>query len=153
MKIEHYIPTIFTSSQVGFEFKEVQEYFENLLCSGSQTIEHFRHLFDFRPVNEKREDFNKDRKKLKGELISKYGEQCMLNLSTCNMKSGTAIDHLIPLSTNQLNKSFRKLKPLQKWSDCDAIKPLLRSTGTSESRALVLQTNTRIRDRVSIPEH
>lgn len=96
-----------------FEFKEDKEYFEKLLCSESQTIENFIHLFDFHPVDEKRSEFNKNRSKIKQELITKHGEECMLKLSMCDMNSGIAIDHLIPLSTNQLNKSLRKLVPVK----------------------------------------
>lgn len=96
-----------------FEFREDRDYFEKLLCSESQTIENFIHLFDFRPVIEKRKEFNKHRNKLKELLISNHGEECMLKLSMCDLSSGIAIDHLIPLSTNQLNKSLRKLKPIK----------------------------------------
>lgn len=96
-----------------FEFKEDQDYFEKLLCSETQTIEHFKHLFDFRPVTEKRNYINKNGSKLKELLISKHGAECMLRLSMCDMNSGIAIDHLIPLSTNQLNKSLRKLKAVK----------------------------------------
>lgn len=96
-----------------FEFKEDQDYFEKLLSVESQTIENFIPLFDFRPVTEKRNEFNKHRNKLKELLISKHGAKCMLKLSMCDMNSGIAIDHLIPLSTNQLNRTLRKLKPVK----------------------------------------
>ena len=36
--------------------------------------------------------------------------QCMLNLDCCDLESGTAIDHLIPISSNILNKELRDLK-------------------------------------------
>ncbi len=98
---------------MDFAFKEDQDYFEKLLCSESKTIENFMHLFDFRPVIEKRSEFNKHRNKLKEKLISIHGAECMLKLSKCDMNSGIAIDHLIPLSTNLLNKSLRKLVPLK----------------------------------------
>ena len=96
-----------------FEFKEDTEYFEKLLCNESQTLRVFINFFDFRPVAEKRNEFNKHRNKLKAILITKHGEECMLKLSMCDMNSGIAIDHLIPLSTNQLNKSLRKLEPVK----------------------------------------
>ena len=96
-----------------FEFKEDTEYFEKLLCNESQTLRVFINFFDFRPVAEKRNEFNKHRNKLKAILITKHGEECMLKLSKCDMNSGIAIDHLIPLSTNLLNKSLRKLVPLK----------------------------------------
>lgn len=96
-----------------FEFKEDMEYFEKLLCSGSQTIDQYIHLFDFRSADEKRKQFNKEKSKLKEELISKDGGKCMLKLSMCDINSGITIDHLIPLSTNQLNKSLRKISPLK----------------------------------------
>jgi len=95
---------------MNFEFKEDQEYFERLLCSESHTIEHFCHWFDFRPVAEKHSEFNNHRNNLKEILLSKHGEECMLNLSMSDMSSSLVIDHLIPLSTNQLNKSLRKKK-------------------------------------------
>lgn len=111
MKIKFFNPTLSICSQMEFEFKEDQNYFEKLLSNESQAIENFIQLFDFRPVAEKRNEFNKHRNKLKELLISKHGAECMLKLSMCDMNSGIAIDHLIPLSTNQLNKSLRKLLP------------------------------------------
>ncbi len=84
-----------------------------VLCDESQSLDYFKDLFDFRPVSTKRVEFNSMRNKIKSELIKQHGNQCMINYPHCDIQSGIEIDHLIPLSTNQLNKSLRNI-PAQK---------------------------------------
>ena len=44
------------------------------------------------------------------ELEKHFGHRCMLQYACCDMHSGTQVDHLIPLSSNKLNKELRQLK-------------------------------------------
>lgn len=98
----------------NFQFQEDLYFFEKLLCQNSETIESYIHLFDFHPVTEKRKEFNRLRKHILVEFSNKYGSICQLNYSkNCDINSGLAIDHLIPLSTNELNKALRQIKPLE----------------------------------------
>ena len=95
---------------MNFEFPEDQLFFEQLLCSSKQSLDHFTQLFNFSPPNTKRVNFNSIREARLRELILKHGNICMLNLGVCDLKSGLTVDHLIPLSSNILNKTLRKIK-------------------------------------------
>jgi len=96
---------------LDFEYPDDKEYFEILLkCKNDLKIENFAGLFDFRSPETKRKEFNQIRSKILIELSDLYGTDCMLKLDCCDLKSGTAIDHLIPLSSNILNKKLRNQK-------------------------------------------
>lgn len=96
----------------NFTYFEDQEFFKKLLNIENQEIDiEFDNFFDFRDPKDKRREFNQIRNKILENLISKYGVKCMLKLACCNLNSGIAVDHLIPLSTNKLNKKIRNLKP------------------------------------------
>jgi hypothetical protein len=92
-----------------FEFEEDRAFFEALLCDETHILDQYQDLFDFRPASVKRGEFNSMRNKIKTELIRQHGNQCMVNYPICDIQSGIEIDHLIPLSTNQLNKSLRNI--------------------------------------------
>lgn len=97
---------------IDFEYPEDKLFFERLLINGTKTrIENFQNYFDFRNPIEKRKEFNSKRKSVLNQLVERHGLNCMLRLGCCDMKSGTAIDHLIPLSTNKLNKQLRQVVP------------------------------------------
>jgi 5-methylcytosine-specific restriction endonuclease McrA len=47
---------------------------------------------------------------LKTQLVARFGQVCQLRLlEECDPGAGLAIDHVIPLSTNKLNKELRNL--------------------------------------------
>ncbi len=108
-----------------FECPEDQDFFAQLLCSGNtDRLKKFRDYFDFRSPNLKREEFNLMRKSLFNRLVSRDGVRCRLNIHPdCTKTEGDfAVDHVIPLSSNELNKSLRKIKrsgskkvPTQSW--------------------------------------
>lgn len=101
-----------TVNKTNFEFVEDKNFFEKLLCDSTSAIDSFNHFFDFRPVAVKRQEFNRLRKGLFFDLAQNYGKDCFLKYpDLCDISSGLAVDHLIPLSTNQLNKLLRNLKP------------------------------------------
>ena len=97
---------------IQFEHSEDKKYFEkHLLTKEKPSIEDFKAFFDFRPTGIKRAEFNHCRKDILSQLIKRHGKKCMLAMECCDLDSGLAIDHLIPLSTNKLNKELRNLKP------------------------------------------
>lgn len=94
-----------------FLFPEDRQFFKNLLgTEGEEDFLKFYTLFDFRPPAVKRAEFNKQRNRIFAELEKYHGKHCMLNYELCDPSSGFAVDHLIPLSTNKLNKELRQLK-------------------------------------------
>lgn len=99
----------------GFTYKADYNYFLNKLSGGSEELfkRKFLKLFDFRNPAIKRREFNLMRDKIYKKLVSKHGEKCQLNLcADCGRQKVFDVDHYIPLSSNKLNKLFRKIKPL-----------------------------------------
>ena len=95
-----------------------REYFRARLCDKGETLKQYRKLFDTsRTPEEKRQEFNAKRKDLLKELMKREGFEseeeckCMLNYpGICDMTSGITIDHIIPLSSNKLNKEINNAK-------------------------------------------
>lgn len=84
-------------------------FFEGLLCAPGETIEMYRHLFDSRDAKIKRKEFQANYKQILTSLLERYGRRCLLQYpEICMIERGINIDHLIPLSTNVLNKVIRK---------------------------------------------
>lgn len=97
---------------IQFEFEEDRRFFSELLCAEEENIEKYFELFDFRDPSEKRREFNKRRNELLEQLLKLQGRRCLINYDgLCNLWSGITVDHLIPLSSNKLNKEIRRLKP------------------------------------------
>lgn len=96
---------------IQFEHEEDRIFFSELLCDEGESVEKYSQLFDFRPPNEKRKEFNRIRGNLLEQLVALYGHGCLLGYEgLCDLGSGVAVDHLIPLSSNKLNKEIRHLK-------------------------------------------
>jgi len=95
--------------QLGFRYREDEQYFADLLANGSiAKLEKdcFR-LFDFRDPKIKRKEFGLKKQQLSPIIIEKAKGICQI----CKLNAGNEIDHIVPLSSNQLNKKFRKMKP------------------------------------------
>lgn len=93
-----------------FEYPEDRKFFANLLTGGDEKrLEtEFADYFDFRHPAIKRWEFNKVRKKLLNELSLKYERRCQLRIHPdCSKDGKFEPDHIIPLSTNELNKKLR----------------------------------------------
>lgn len=121
-----------------FEFLEDKQFFADLLCSGDTSVLETEHinLFDFRSPSLKRKEFNRMRPKFFKELIAKHGKVCQLHITPkCNLEKGLAIDHFIPLSSNELNKKLRHLKALP------GKKVLSQSFGSNSIQNLLLACN------------
>jgi hypothetical protein len=102
---------------VQFEYLEDREFFCRHLAGGDpiRFEREFAHCFDFRPAAVKRREFNKMRKRILQQLIEKYGENCQLRLhSDCSKQRIWEPDHIVPVSTNELNKRLRKLPRIGK---------------------------------------
>ena len=94
---------------MNFEFKEDEEHFASLL----EVIGGFdenRCLFDFGSPDLKRKEFNKIRNSIFQDLINNYGTSCQLNCHKDCSGEGKEVDHIIPLSSNVLNKQLRNMK-------------------------------------------
>ena len=92
-----------------FEFQEDYEFFDELLESLG-GIECHQSLFDFRNPYIKRNEFNKTREEIFNELVKTNGNVCQLRCHPECTNIADELDHLIPLSSNVLNKSLRNLK-------------------------------------------
>lgn len=97
-----------------FQYKADYDFFINKLANDDAFLFEgkFQKLFDFRDPKIKRFEFNKLRNDLFRKLLDKHGEICQLRLcADCCVVKRFDIDHYIPLSTNELNKKLRGLKP------------------------------------------
>ncbi|KKR15350.1 MAG: hypothetical protein UT43_C0002G0007 [Parcubacteria group bacterium GW2011_GWC1_39_29] len=95
-----------------FQYPEDREFFANLLAGGDvkKLESEFSECFDFRHPAIKRWEFNKVKKKLLKELVDKYGGKCQLRIHPdCSKDGKFEPDHIIPLSTNELNKKLRHM--------------------------------------------
>lgn len=97
-----------------FDHPEDRIFFSDLLCEEGESIEKYALLFDFRDVTKKRREFQAARLSLFENLRTKHGSLCMLHCTkACTEGRGVlTIDHLIPLSSNKLNKELRCIVPL-----------------------------------------
>lgn len=121
---------------INFTYIADKLYFSKLICRSGETIEKYKNLFDFRSPAVKRKEFNAIRNSVYNKLVKKYGKVCLLAYDgICDLKSGLAIDHLIPLSTNKLNKEIRKIKPSK------GKKITTQSFGSNHSDNLILVCN------------
>ena len=93
---------------VPFENIEDLDYFETLFKMHG-GVKSNADYFDFREPTIKRKEFNKLAKKVRDELISKYGLVCQLNLISSCTNTPDHVDHFIPLSSNELNKKLRHM--------------------------------------------
>lgn len=97
----------------GFQYRADYNFFLQALANGNKPLfsKKFLKLFDFRDPKIKRREFNLVRNKIYKILVSKYGEKCQLRLcKDCSREKIFAVDHFIPLSSNELNKKIRKIK-------------------------------------------
>lgn len=95
---------------MNFQYKADEKFFKDLLYCNNESIDRYSALFDFRDPNIKRKEFNSFRKLMLEKLLNERGKKCELSYEgICDINSGIQIDHMIPLSSNILNKKIRKL--------------------------------------------
>lgn len=96
-----------------FEHQEDRQFFADLLAEGDVNLLEtaYSGLFDFRHPAIKRFEFNKTRKKVLAALIEQYNGECQLRIHPeCTNNGIFEPDHIIPLSSNTLNKELRGMK-------------------------------------------
>lgn len=96
-----------------FDHQEDRQYFDTVLQDVG-GVDANSHLFDFRAPEQKRRKFNAIRDSVFASLKQRYGSGCRLNGHEDCSGVGTVVDHLIPLSSNVLNKSIRGMKATAK---------------------------------------
>ena len=97
---------------INFEYPEDAEFFANLLAEGDlkKVEKDFSEFFDFEDPTFKRKEFDKQSKKILAGLFAKYGRVCQLRLHIdCSNIIIFEPDHIIPLSSNELNKKIRRM--------------------------------------------
>jgi len=96
-----------------FQFYKDKKYFAQICCNGDMAkLKDYEVFFDFRAPLIKRAEFNENKRKYFPQLAEKYDKECKLKISPdCTPTSNLVIDHFIPLSSNELNKKLRHLKP------------------------------------------
>ena len=88
-----------------FDYEEDRRFFERLLTNEDQTsLDEFADLFDFSHPEQKRKAFNKQRDRVFERLLMIHSDTCQLELPDVCTSQAQAVDHVIPLSTNILNK-------------------------------------------------
>lgn len=99
--------------QIDFEYPEDRDFFISFLADGDEKKfeNEFKEYFDFRDPKIKRIEFNLLRPKLFQELVDRDGLKCQLRIHPdCNKTAVFQVDHVVPLSTNELNKKIRHVK-------------------------------------------
>lgn len=118
-----------------FEYPEDQEFFAHLFAEGDVNYLNnaYSDLFDFRHPAIKRFEFDKVRKKVLKELLEKYNGECQLHIHPeCTNEGTFEPDHIVPLSSNILNKELRKT------GHTSGAKVVSQSFGSNHSRNLTL---------------
>lgn len=99
---------------IKFENPEDGKYFSQLLCKRGERISKYKLLFDFCDPSIKRKEFNKIRNSIVTRFLKLNGLVCGIAFDKiCDINSGINIDHIIPLSTNKLNKELRNMNSLK----------------------------------------
>lgn len=96
-----------------FIYKEDEIYFKSLLKDINE--ETFTSLFDCSSPVEKTKAFNKNKKSVLESLKDIQEDVCLLGFKgICDTTQGFENDHIIPLSSNSLNKALRHMKAVEK---------------------------------------
>jgi hypothetical protein len=97
-----------------FKYPEYEQFFCDLLCEEGEDLSKYASLFDLRePPSIKRRELRGHRyTQAWEELEKKFGRICQLQfVEGCEINNPVAIDHVIPISSNVLNKHLRKSEP------------------------------------------
>jgi len=93
---------------LSFEFKEDESYLDELFSAVGGLNTNAMH-FDFGNPVAKRKAFSKIRDREMERLKSIHGDVCQLCMHPDCAAIAQEVDHLIPLSTNVLNKQLRHM--------------------------------------------
>jgi 5-methylcytosine-specific restriction endonuclease McrA len=98
-----------------FKYPEYYQFFRDQICEEGEDLSKYASLFDFRepPSIKRRELRGREYEQAWEELEKRFGRRCQLQyIEDCETDNPVAIDHIIPVSSNVLNKHLRKSKPL-----------------------------------------
>ena len=117
-----------------FRYREYEVYLSDRLCGEGESLAKYSSLFDFAEPSSKRRALSPAKYKAAwAALQARHGRQCQLRYcEACDIDNPAAIDHVIPLSSNELNKIWR-IKPL-----LPARKVAAQSFGSNDISNLVL---------------
>lgn len=117
-----------------FEYPEDKKFYADLLAGGDEQklVNDYAEYFDFRPPEIKRHEFNKLRKSLLPILLKRDKGQCQLRFDECEVDRDLVVDHLIPLSSNKLNRKLRGKRTE------NGKKPKTQSFGSNHLKNLVI---------------
>ena len=101
--------TLFSGVMV-FEYPEDRAFFDDLL-KPLGGVDKNQELFDFRDPELKRREFGKIRSEVFKSMVLMRGNICELRWNGNCTGNAENIDHLIPLSSNKLNKELRNVVP------------------------------------------
>ena len=116
---------------ISWDHSEDHEFFQHLLSTNEFPLASWLNLFDFDDPSMKRAAFNRIRNEVHRGLLSQHGNTCHLQLVDKCADAGEHVDHIIPISTNVLNK-LRGLRPEP------GKKVLTQSLGSNHTDNLVL---------------
>lgn len=123
---------------IAFEFEADRQFFTQLLCAEGESLDDYAELFDFDPPAAKRAEFARIRNDILQRRLAELGETCQLRLNErCDTSSGLTIDHVIPLSSNNLNKALRAMGT-SRTPEGRLIKTPTQSFGSNHPRNLIL---------------
>lgn len=90
-----------------FEYKEDEMFFRSMF---GKPFSKYKSLFDFRLPSLKRDEYMQERNNLLIQLQKRDKGVCQLRLNNrCTVDKEITIDHIIPLSSNILNKQIRHI--------------------------------------------
>lgn len=98
-----------------FKYPQYDQFFHDLLCWEGEDLSKYASLFDLRePPDIKRRELKGSKYRQAWEELEKiFGRRCQLQyVEGCEVDNPVAIDHVIPISSNVLNKHLRKSKPI-----------------------------------------
>ncbi|GEM_PF-514338 len=96
-----------------FQYPEDRDFFVSFLTDGDEEKfeQEYKDCFDFRDPKIKKAEFDLLQPKLFRELVARYGLKCQLQIHPdCSKVAKFHVDHVIPRSTNELNKKLRNIK-------------------------------------------
>lgn len=98
-------------SEKTFEYPDDEQFFALLLAGGDkeELRTKFIRRFDFREPSLKRTVFDKLKRLVMEEMIQEGRTQCELHLVADCDSQNLVLDHIIPLSSNELNKHLRRM--------------------------------------------
>lgn len=98
-------------NEKSFEYPDDEHFFALLLASGDkeELRAKFMRRFDFREPSLKRAVFDKLKRLVMEEMAQEGRTQCELHLVGDCDSQNLVLDHIVPLSSNELNKHLRKM--------------------------------------------